>query len=94
MKNEAIKKAIKIAGGQQKLATLCGVSQPTVWRWLHGGGIDAKFVMLITSATNHQVKPAEIRPDLTDLMKANPQLGNQAYTAQQFDVTTTQSESE
>lgn len=94
MKNEAIKKAIKIAGGQQKLATLCGVSQPTVWRWLHGGGIDAKFVMLITCATNNQVTPAEIRPDLTDLMKANTPLSNQAYTAQQSDVTTTQPESE
>lgn len=68
MKNKAIQKAISIAGGQQKLATLCGVSQPTVWRWLHGGGIDARFVMLIVKATNNEVSPLDIRPDLTDLM--------------------------
>lgn len=71
MKNKAIQKAISITGGQQKLATLCGVSQPTVWRWLHGGGIDARFVMLIVKATNNEVSPLDIRPDLTDLMAIN-----------------------
>lgn len=38
MTNKAIQKVVAIAGSQQKLASLCGVKQPTVWRWLHGGG--------------------------------------------------------
>ncbi|MBL2144748.1 transcriptional regulator, partial [Klebsiella pneumoniae] len=51
MTNKTIQKAIDIAGSQKKLADLCGVAQPTVWRWLHGGGIDARYVMKIVSAT-------------------------------------------
>ncbi|KLN97312.1 helix-turn-helix domain-containing protein [Moellerella wisconsensis] len=68
MKNKAIEKAIDIAGGQKKLAILCGVSQPTVWRWLHGGGVDAKLVMSVVKATNNAVLPHEIRPDLYELI--------------------------
>lgn len=76
MKNQAIQKAIHIAGGQKKLATLCGVSQPTVWRWLHGGGIDARFVMLIVRATNSEIAPSEIRPDLTELISGSRETVN------------------
>lgn len=71
MKNQAIKKAIDIAGGQKKLAVLCGVSQPTVWRWLNGGGVDARLVMSIVKATGNQLTPAEIRPDLYELIGTN-----------------------
>lgn len=70
MKNEVIQKAIDIAGSQKKLADRCGVSQPTVWRWLHGGGIDALYVMKIVSATEGKIEAADIRPDLTQLLKA------------------------
>ncbi|WP_025123831.1 MULTISPECIES: YdaS family helix-turn-helix protein [unclassified Serratia (in: enterobacteria)] len=66
--NEAIQKAVSIAGGQQKLASLCGVSQPTVWRWLHGGGINMRYVKRIIKATGGEVKAAEISPDLADLL--------------------------
>ncbi|MDN5680117.1 MAG: helix-turn-helix domain-containing protein [Ewingella sp.] len=69
--NEAIKKAVSITGSQQKLASLCGVKQPTVWRWLHGGGIDARYVMRIVKATEGEVKADEIRPDLADLLAAS-----------------------
>lgn len=68
MTNKTIQKAIDIAGSQKKLADLCGVAQPTVWRWLHGGGIDARYVMKIVSATNGKIKAAEIRPDLAQLL--------------------------
>lgn len=71
MTNEIIQRAIDIAGSQKKLADLCGVAQPTVWRWLHGGGIDARYVMKIVSATNGRVKPADIRPDLALLFGSN-----------------------
>lgn len=69
MTNEVILRAINIAGSQKKLANLCGVAQPTVWRWLHGGGIDARYVMPIVNATNGKVKAAEIRPDLAQILK-------------------------
>ena len=51
MTNQTIQLAISITGSQKRLADLCGVAQPTVWRWLHGGGIDARYVMKIVSAT-------------------------------------------
>ena len=71
MTNVIIQRAIDIAGSQKKLADRCGVAQPTVWRWLHGGGIDARYVMKIVSATEGQIKAAEIRPDLVQLLGAH-----------------------
>ncbi|HAW6870709.1 TPA: helix-turn-helix domain-containing protein, partial [Escherichia coli] len=57
MTNQTIQLAISITGSQKRLADLCGVAQPTVWRWLHGGGIDARYVMKIVSATGGKIKP-------------------------------------
>lgn len=71
MNNKIIQRAIDITGSQKKLADLCGVAQPTVWRWLHGGGIDARYVMKIVSATNGQIQASEIRPDLASLLGAH-----------------------
>ena len=68
MTNKVIQRAIDIAGSQKKLADLCGVSQPTVWRWLHGGGIDSGYVMKISDATNGKVKTEEI---LTQSLRAH-----------------------
>lgn len=68
MKNKAIEKAISIVGSQQKLAALCGVSQPTVWRWLHSGGMDSKYVVKIVKATSHQVRAQDISPELGELL--------------------------
>ncbi|WP_249825697.1 YdaS family helix-turn-helix protein [Escherichia coli] len=59
MTNQTIQLAISITGSQKRLADLCGVAQPTVWRWLHGGGIDARYVMKIVSATGGKIKPAD-----------------------------------
>lgn len=70
MTNKIIQRAIDIAGSQKKLADRCGVAQPTVWRWLHGGGIDARYVMKIVSATGGQIKAADIRPDLASLLQS------------------------
>lgn len=71
MENKAIKKAVSIAGSQQKLAELCGVAQPTVWRWLHGGGIDVRYLSAIVKATGGKVKITDLRPDLADLLAAS-----------------------
>lgn len=69
--NKAIQEAIDIVGSQKKLAELCGVAQPTVWRWLHGGGIDAKYVIKIVKASGGKVTAKEIRPDLASLLEAS-----------------------
>lgn len=71
MKNKAIEKAISFAGSQKKLAELCGASQPTVWRWLHGGGIENRYILRIVKATGGQVSLAELNPELADLLKAS-----------------------
>lgn len=71
MTNEIIQKAIDEAGSQQKLADLCGVSQPTVWRWLHGGGIEASYAIKIANATGGKIKATDIRPDLARFMNAS-----------------------
>ncbi len=49
MTNQTIQLAISIVGSKTTGAAM-RVAQPTVWRWLHGGGIDARYVMKIVSA--------------------------------------------
>ncbi len=68
MVNEVIDCAIKIAGSQKKLADACGVSQPTVWAWLHGEKKpSAENAKRIELATDEVIPAYRIRPDLTDL---------------------------
>lgn len=68
MINQVILRAVSIAGSQKKLADLCGVKQPTVWRWLHGGGIDIRYVLPIVKATGGKIGPQEVCPNLADLL--------------------------
>lgn len=65
--NKVIQRALKIVGSQQRLADICGVSQPAVHKWLNGGLVSPEKVKAIVSATGGQVKAHEIRPDLPDL---------------------------
>lgn len=68
MKVLAIERAVKKAGGQAKLAEMVGVSQPTVWKWLHGKlKPSPEYVPGIVSAANGEVLPSELRPDLPSL---------------------------
>lgn len=62
-----IDSAISKVGSQAALAKLCGVSQTTVWKWLHGKRVKADHVMSIVRASNGEVHPYQIRPDLPDL---------------------------
>lgn len=59
-----IKKAVSICGNQAALANACGVSQPTVFKWTNGTKIDAAYIPAIIAATNGEVKPQELRPDV------------------------------
>ncbi|WP_387467087.1 helix-turn-helix domain-containing protein [Photorhabdus sp. RM323S] len=67
MFNSHIKTAIEIAGGQSALARACGVSQPAVFRWLHGRRVKADHVMSIVKASKGRVLAHQIRPDLPDV---------------------------
>ena len=63
--NKTIKKVVKECKGQVNLAKQCGVSQPTIWAWLHGGGSKAKYIPLIAKASNGKVSEMDILNSLT-----------------------------
>lgn len=46
-----VKEAIEIVGSQVALAKICGVSQPTVFKWLKKSEIPAKRVLLVEKQT-------------------------------------------
>ena len=60
--NQAIEKAVEIAGGQSSLALALGVSQPRVWNWLHKSQISPEFVIPVEKVTG--VSRHELRPDI------------------------------
>ncbi|HDR1413179.1 helix-turn-helix domain-containing protein [Pasteurella multocida] len=62
--NRSINKAIALLGGQSALARACGVSQPTVNKWVNGGNMDVKHIVSIIKATDGRVTAEEIRPDV------------------------------
>lgn len=68
MINPVIQTAVSLLGSQQKLATACGVTQPAVWRWLHGlirpSPEKAKQIEIVTSG---KILAYQVRPDLTVL---------------------------
>lgn len=59
-----LKKAIKIIGSQNKLATLCKVSQQAVAGWIAWGNVPARHALTIEKATNGQVTRHDLRPDI------------------------------
>ncbi|CAM6497228.1 transcriptional regulator [Klebsiella michiganensis] len=58
--NDAIKRAINIAGSQAELARKTGVNQSTVSKWLNGAEIGSRFIKSIVVATDGKVSAAEI----------------------------------
>lgn len=60
---EALEKALQIAGSQSELARICGVQQPTVWKWLQSSKrIPAEHVLRVEAAT--RVPRHHLRPDI------------------------------
>lgn len=59
-----ISKAVNLCKGQSALARTCGVSQAAVGKWLNGAKMDVAHVSSIVKATNGEVKPQELRPDV------------------------------
>jgi len=66
--NEIIKVAIENHGSQKKLADVCGVTQGTIWKWLHGRNqVSPQYVNALSRATHGKFSPHDIRPDLPEL---------------------------
>ena len=60
---EALCQATTILGSQQALADCCGVSQPTVWRWLNQSKrLPAEYVLRVEAATG--ISRHLLRPDI------------------------------
>ncbi len=60
---EALEQALQIAGSQSELARICGVQQPTVWKWLQSSKrIPAEHVLRVEAAT--RVPRHYLRPDI------------------------------
>lgn len=60
---EALKDAVKTAGSQQAMATICGVTQTAVWKWLQSSKrLPAEYVLRVEAATG--VSRHHLRPDI------------------------------
>lgn len=69
MAHTALASAIDKAGGQAALARLIGVSQPSVWHWVHKARrVPAEFVLAVEEATG--VSRHELRPDIYPVQDA------------------------
>lgn len=81
---EPLDKAIQILGGQSALAAKVGVKQAHVWNWLNRQGrrVPAEKVLAVSSSTDWQVTPHELRPDIypnpTDGLPADKRSGEAA----------------
>jgi TorA maturation chaperone TorD/DNA-binding transcriptional regulator YdaS (Cro superfamily) len=65
MGGTALAQAIEIVGGQAALARLLGVSQPTVWHWVHKAErVPGEHVIAIETVTGGRVSRHDLRPDL------------------------------
>lgn len=72
MSTAALKKAVKLAGGQAKLARALKVKPQNVWNWLERDEkVPAEQVLPIEAATGGQVSRHELRPDLYPRERAN-----------------------
>lgn len=65
MSENAIQKAVRLAGGQSALARAIGVTQGAVWKWLNNfQKVSPENAVAISIATRGEVKPYELRPDI------------------------------
>lgn len=60
----ALAKAVEVAGGQSALAAKLGVKQGHIWYWLnkHPNGVPAEYVLPIERETG--VSRHDLRPDI------------------------------
>lgn len=62
---DSIARFIKLYGTQTSAAKALGVSQATVWSWLHGHkSISAKNALKIEILTQGSIRREDLRPDI------------------------------
>lgn len=67
----ALKRVLAVCGNNQsELARRCGVKQPHVWKWLKSGRVPTERVHAVSRASNGEVLPHELRPDLPEIFPA------------------------
>ena len=65
MENRALLKAVSVVGSQTGLARKCGVIQQHVWNWINRDNrVPAEFALKVAEATDFEVRPHDLRPDL------------------------------
>jgi DNA-binding transcriptional regulator YdaS (Cro superfamily) len=65
---QAIARAVKRCGSQQRFAEKVGCSQPTVHRWLKTGVVGPDWVRRVAKIV--RLPAAQIRPDIFGLVQA------------------------
>ena len=77
--NTNIETAIKVLGGQKRLADACGVSQPAVNKWLHGiSSITPENAVAVERATQGQVTRFALLPSFPWGVSEKAKPGNAA----------------
>ena len=60
---DAMIRALEAMGSQAALASLCGVTQPAVWKWVKNGkALPAEYVLKVEASTG--ISRHDLRPDL------------------------------
>lgn len=67
----ALKEAVDCLGSQGRFARLCGVRQPSVWKWLNKGkSLPAQHVLAVEAATG--ISRHDLRPDIYPFDSSGP----------------------
>lgn len=72
-KRDALARALEVAGSQEALATICGVTQPAVSKWVAKGAIPADYALTVereTGVSRHDIAPEFYPPNLTGTLDA------------------------
>lgn len=78
---EALAEAVILLGGQSAMARLCGLSQPSVWKWLQSSKrLPAEHVLSVEAATG--ISRHLLRPDIYPVVEG----GNHSVAFEQNPV--------
>lgn len=62
--SDALREAIRLAGGQSPLASKCGIRQQSVYVWLKTGRLPAERVLQVEKIVGGKVTRYDLRPDI------------------------------
>lgn len=68
-----LRKAIQVIGSQAALSRILGVKPMVVNQWLKPERrVPVEYLASISEATNGEVTPVDLRPDLADVLASGP----------------------